>query len=77
MGTPVLFLDRDGIINLDKGYISKKQEFIFNETIFEICKLFGSLYYKIIVITNQSGIGRGKIDINAFHELNLWLQISK
>jgi D-glycero-D-manno-heptose 1,7-bisphosphate phosphatase len=73
MSTPVLFLDRDGIINLDKGYISKKQEFIFNESIFEICKLFGSLYYKIIVITNQSGIGRGKIDINDFHELNLWM----
>jgi len=73
MSLPVLFLDRDGIVNLDKGYISKKQEFIFNELIFEICKIFSSLRYKIIIITNQSGIGRGKIDIHAFHELNLWM----
>ena len=73
MKLPVLFLDRDGIINQDKGYISKKQDFIFNETIFEVCKLFKFLQFKIIIITNQSGIGRGYIEINVFHELNLWM----
>jgi D-glycero-D-manno-heptose 1,7-bisphosphate phosphatase len=68
-----LFLDRDGIVNQEKGYINKIEDFIFNELIFEICRIFQSRNYKIIIITNQSGIGREKISLDDFHRLNLWM----
>lgn len=73
MKCPVLFLDRDGVINQERGYISRKEEFIFNELIFEVCKKFKSIGYKIVIVTNQSGIGRKKIDIDNFHKLTLWM----
>ena len=76
MKVPVLFLDRDGIINLDKGFISKKQDFIFNNLIFETCKLFNFSQFKIVIIINQSGIGRGNIDIKNFQELNLFINMT-
>ena len=69
----VLFLDRDGVINEDKGFISKNSEFVFHFEIFDICKHFLDLNYRIVVITNQSGIGRGIIDIEDFHKLTFWM----
>ena len=69
----VLFLDRDGVINEDKGFISKNSEFVFHYEIFDICKHFLNLHYRIVVITNQSGIGRGVIDIEDFHKLTFWM----
>ena len=54
-----LFLDRDGIINIDKKYVHKIKDFIFVDGIFELCELFLKKGYKIFVITNQSGIARG------------------
>ena len=53
-----LFLDRDGVINKDLGYVYKKEDFIFNN-IFPTLLEFQKLGYLLIVITNQSGIGRG------------------
>jgi D-glycero-D-manno-heptose 1,7-bisphosphate phosphatase len=73
MKYPVLFLDRDGVVNQEKGYIGYKEDFIFNESIFEICRIFKLRKYKIIIITNQSGIGRNKISLEDFHNLNLWM----
>ena len=69
----VLFLDRDGVINEDKGFISRNSEFVFHNEIFDICKHFLNLHYRIVVITNQSGIGRGIIDIEDFHKLTFWM----
>ena len=54
-----LFLDRDGVINIDKEYLYKKEDFEFVDGIFEIIKLYQENGYRIIVVTNQSGIGRG------------------
>ncbi len=54
-----LFLDRDGVINIDYGYVYKKKDFVFREEIFCICEEAKLLNFKIIVITNQAGIGRG------------------
>jgi D-glycero-D-manno-heptose 1,7-bisphosphate phosphatase len=68
-----LFLDRDGIINIDKGYVFRKEEFIFLEGIFNLCKVAAKLNYKLIVITNQAGIGRGYYTEDQFKELNEWM----
>lgn len=54
-----LFLDRDGTINTDHGYVYRPEDFEFLPGIFELCARAQELGYLIIVITNQSGIARG------------------
>ena len=54
-----LFLDRDGVINFDYSYVYTKENFIFRDEIFEICEIAQKNQFKIIVVTNQAGIGRG------------------
>lgn len=54
-----LFLDRDGVINEDYGYVHKIEDFHFREEIFDICTAAQKAGMKIVVVTNQAGIGRG------------------
>ena len=54
-----LFLDRDGVINLEKNYVYRKKDFTFNDYIFDLCSIAHEKGYCIFVITNQAGIGRG------------------
>jgi D-glycero-D-manno-heptose 1,7-bisphosphate phosphatase len=53
-----LFLDRDGIINIDKGYVHKWSEIVWMDGIFDIIKLANTRDYKVIVVTNQAGVDR-------------------
>ena len=71
--SPALFLDRDGIVNVEVGYISKISEFEFNREIFELCRHFKKMDFKIIIVTNQSGIGRGFCTLQEYQELNSWM----
>lgn len=68
-----LFLDRDGVINKDFGYVCSKERFVFIDGIFELCLHAQELGYLIIVITNQSAIGRGIISEEDFLDLNQWM----
>jgi len=68
-----LFLDRDGIINIDHGYVYKKENFEFNEGIFALVKRFFDEGYLIFVVTNQSGIGRGYYSEEDFSLLTQWM----
>ncbi|MBM7609069.1 D-glycero-D-manno-heptose 1,7-bisphosphate phosphatase [Lysinibacillus composti] len=68
-----LFLDRDGVINIEKNYVHKIEEFEFIDGIFELTKSFQEKGYLIIVITNQAGIGRGYYSEEDFHILNDWM----
>jgi D-glycero-D-manno-heptose 1,7-bisphosphate phosphatase len=68
-----LFLDRDGIINVDHGYVYKKEEFEFFDDIFDVCIDAQNKGYEIFVITNQSGIARGKYTVDQFEQLSLWM----
>ena len=54
-----LFLDRDGTINIDYGYVFEAERFDFVDGIFDLCRAAQSKGFKIIVCTNQSGIARG------------------
>jgi D-glycero-D-manno-heptose 1,7-bisphosphate phosphatase len=68
-----LFLDRDGIINIDYGYVAKIEKFEFSEGIFNLLKLFIKQEYKLFIVTNQSGIGRGYYTQENFDRLTLWM----
>tara|TARA_A200000113_G_scaffold124598_1_gene112183 strand:+ start:3367 stop:3930 length:564 start_codon:yes stop_codon:yes gene_type:complete len=54
-----LFLDRDGVINVDHGYVGKYDEFDFMEGIFDAVLFFQTKGFLPVVVTNQSGIARG------------------
>ena len=56
---PAAFLDRDGVINLDKGHVYKIEDFEFINNIFKVCLYFQQQGYLIIIITNQAGIAKG------------------
>ncbi len=68
-----LFLDRDGVINVDHEYLHKAEEFEFIDGIFELCKYYQNLGFLIFVITNQSGISRGYYSEANFSQLSLWM----
>jgi D-glycero-D-manno-heptose 1,7-bisphosphate phosphatase len=70
---PALFLDRDGVINVEKNYVYRIEDFEFIDGIFELCKTAQDLGYAIVVITNQAGIGRGYYTEADFHHLNDWM----
>ena len=67
------FLDRDGVININYGYVGKKENFKFKEGIFELLKLLQNKGYKLFIVTNQSGIARGCYSENDFHNLMKWM----
>lgn len=68
-----LFLDRDGVINIDKGYIHKIEDFEFIEGIFDLCRLFQINGYKIVVVTNQSGIAKKYYTVRDFEKVTCWM----
>lgn len=68
-----LFLDRDGVINIEKNYLYKKEDFEFIDGIFELCDYYQSLGYLIIVVTNQSGIARAYYSEDDFNKLTDWM----
>lgn len=54
-----LFLDRDGVINVDFGYVHDPADVVFIDGIFDFCRIAQERGYLIIIVTNQSGIARG------------------
>ena len=73
MHSPAIFLDRDGVINRNYRYVYKQENFDFIEGIFDIALHAHKLKYKLIVITNQAGIGRGYYTEEQFHNLTAWM----
>ena len=57
MKKKALFLDRDGVINVDYGYVCTPEKFTLIDGILELLKKAKRKSYLIIIITNQSGIG--------------------
>lgn len=74
MSNKALFLDRDGVINIDYGYVHKKEDFHFIDGIFDLVRHANKTDYLVIVITNQAGIGRGFFSEKVFIELTSWMK---
>jgi len=67
-----LFLDRDGVINVQRpnDYVKSVSEFIFIDGVLEALKILSSLFEYIIIVSNQRGVGKGVMsleDLNAVH----------
>ena len=70
---PIIFLDRDGVINVDKGYVHSISEFEFTQDGVEAIEWLKNQGAIVAVVTNQSGIGRDYYTEKEFVELSLWL----
>jgi D-glycero-D-manno-heptose 1,7-bisphosphate phosphatase len=68
-----LFLDRDGVVNVEKNYLHKIEEFELVEGIVEVCRAYQDNGYLIIIVTNQSGISRGYYSEEDFATLSQWM----
>jgi D-glycero-D-manno-heptose 1,7-bisphosphate phosphatase len=73
MSQKALFLDRDGVINIEKNYLFKIEDFEFIDGVFESLKYLENLKYKLIIVTNQSGIGRGYYTFDQYQILTNWI----
>lgn len=71
--TKAIFLDRDGIINVDHGYVYKKEDFLFNQGIFQTLLTLQERGFLLIIVTNQSGIARGYYSQEAYQELTSYM----
>lgn len=69
----VIFLDRDGTINKDYGYVYKKEDLVFLPGVVEGLKLLQDNGYMLIIITNQSGISRKYFSIDDYNIFNSYL----
>lgn len=67
------FLDRDGTINLDKGYFCRPEEFEFEQGSIEAIRLLNQAGYRVFVISNQAGIALGHFSETQVDELHKWL----
>lgn len=68
-----IFLDRDGTINVEKYYLHKIEDFDFLPDAIAGLKLLQEVGYLLVIVTNQSGIGRGYYTVEDFLELNDWM----
>lgn len=74
MKNKALFLDRDGTINIDYGYVYRHEDFHFIKGVFDLVSAAKDLGYLVIIVTNQSGIGRGYYTESDFHILMDWVK---
>lgn len=68
-----LFLDRDGVVNVEKNYLHKIEDFELIDGIIEVCRAYQEQDYLIIIVTNQSGISRGYYTQDDFARLSEWM----
>ena len=71
-----LFLDRDGVINIEKigDYIYNRRQFVFCDGALEAFELFNQLFKHIIVVTNQRGVGRGLVSAEDVEDIHAYMR---
>ncbi len=73
---PAVFLDRDGTINVDHGYVHEIKDFQFIDGVIDACRELKHMGFALILVTNQSGIARGKFTEKKFMRLTEWMRRS-
>lgn len=74
MTTKALFLDRDGVINIDSGYVCTPERFELIDGIINVMKWYQSNDFLLIIVTNQAGIARGFYSEAQFIEFDKWVR---
>jgi len=67
------FIDRDGVINIDHGYVSRREDFRFVPGTLAACAQLHRQGFALAVVTNQSGIGRGLYSEDDYRRLTEWM----
>ncbi len=70
---PALFLDRDGVINVDKGYVARVEDFEWIEGAIDCIRAFNARGWYVFIVTNQSGIARNYYSLGDMHTLHDWM----
>ncbi len=71
---PALFLDRDGVINIDRNYVYRVEDFEWVDGAADVIRAFNNKGWWVFVVTNQSGIARGYYTEEQMETLHAWLQ---
>jgi len=74
MSGRALFLDRDGVVNVEVGYLHRIEDVQFVPGIFSLCRTAMRLGYRLVVVTNQAGIARGFYTEADFEALMTWMR---
>lgn len=70
-----LLLDRDGVINVDHGYVSQQGQFQFLPELFPFLRSAQDLGFRLAILTNQSGVARGMYTVADFEKLTGWMRL--
>jgi D-glycero-D-manno-heptose 1,7-bisphosphate phosphatase len=70
---PAAFLDRDGVVNIDRGFVYRREDFEFVPGVLDGARRLVELGFALVVVTNQSGIGRGLYTERDFAVLTDWM----
>ncbi|WP_312242957.1 D-glycero-beta-D-manno-heptose 1,7-bisphosphate 7-phosphatase [Pantoea sp.] len=73
---PAIFLDRDGTLNVDHGYVHEIDNFQFIDGVIEAMRELKNMGYALVLVTNQSGIARGMFTEEQFMQLTEWMDWS-
>ena len=73
---PAIFLDRDGTINVDHGYVHEIDNFQFIDGVIDACRELKKMGFALVLVTNQSGIARGMFSEDQFMYLTEWMDWS-
>jgi D-glycero-D-manno-heptose 1,7-bisphosphate phosphatase len=68
------FLDRDGVVNVDRGYVFRREDFEFVPGTLAAARELKSMGLALVIVTNQSGIARGYYGPEQFHALTDWMK---
>ncbi|MDY4280989.1 MAG: D-glycero-beta-D-manno-heptose 1,7-bisphosphate 7-phosphatase [[Pasteurella] mairii] len=71
-----IFLDRDGTLNIDYGYVHEIDQFHFIDGSIEALQQLKQMGYLLVLVTNQSGIARGYFSEQQFLQLTEWMDWS-
>ncbi len=75
MKRPAVFIDRDGTVNEQMGYINHISRFVLLPGAEEAIKLLNSHQYLVVVVSNQSGVARGYFPIELVDEVHAHMRV--